>query len=94
MKISDIQKQLNVQLITFLSLDLDAFFLATNASRRSVFNRVERRMVKFSKELSGLVLPHDNFGSHLNAKRETIDKGLKKKFSNMLGRYWLKSGPI
>ena len=35
-------------------------------------------MVKFSKELSGVVLPHDNFGSHLNAKGETIDKELEK----------------
>ena len=41
----------------FLSQDLDAFFLATNAPGRSAFNRVERRMVKFSKELSGVVLP-------------------------------------
>ena len=63
----------------FLSQDLDAFFLATNAPGRSAFNRVERRMVKFSKELSGVVLPHDNFGSHLNAKGETIDKELEKK---------------
>ena len=42
-------------------------------------------MVKFSKELSGVVLPHDNFGSHLNAKRERIDKGLKKKFFEYAG---------
>ena len=60
--------------LLFLSQDLDAFFLATNDPRR-----VERRMVKFSKELSGVVLPHDNFGSHLNAKGETIDKELEKK---------------
>ena len=64
----------------FLSLDLDAFFLATNAPGRSAFNRVERRMVKFSKEVSGVVLPHDNLGSHLNAKGETIDIELEKKF--------------
>ena len=56
----------------FLSQDLDAFFLATNAPGRSAFNRVERRMVKFSKELSGVVLPHDNFGSHLNTNSHKI----------------------
>ena len=33
----------------FLSQDLDAFFLGTNAPVRSAFNRAERRMVKFSK---------------------------------------------
>ena len=76
----------------FLSQDLDAFFLATNAPGRSAFNLVERGMVRFNKELSGLVLPHDNFGSHLNAKGETIDKELEKKMLGMLGRYWLKFG--
>ena len=70
----------------FLSQDLDAFFLATNAPGKSAFNRVERRTVKFSKELSGVVLHHDNFESHLNAKGETNDKELEKKNSSMLGR--------
>ena len=70
----------------FLSQDLDAFFLATNAPSKSAFNRVVLRMVKFGKELSGLVLPRDNFGSHLNAKGETIDKELEKKVG-VLGRY-------
>ena len=46
---------------------------------RSAFNRIERRMVKFSQELSGIVLPHDKFGSHLNSKGETIDSELEKK---------------
>ena len=45
----------------FLSQDLDEFFLATNALGRSAFNRSERRMVKFNKELNGVVLSHDNF---------------------------------
>ena len=62
----------------FLSQDLDSFFLPTNTPSRSAFNRVERRMVKFSKEISDVVLPHDNFASHLNAKRERIYKELAK----------------
>ena len=37
-------------------------------------------MVKFGKELSGVVLPHDNFGSYQNAQGETIDKKLEKFF--------------
>ena len=64
----------------FLIQDLDAFFWATNAPGRSAFSRVERRMVKFSKELSGVVLLHDNFGSHLNAKGEAIGKEPRKEF--------------
>ena len=58
----------------FLSQDLDAFFLATNNPGRSSFNRAERRMVKFRKELSGVVLPYDNFGSYLNAKEKRLTK--------------------
>ena len=58
----------------FLSQDLDEFFLATNALGRSAFNRSERRMVKFNKELNGVVLSHDNFWSHLNAKGADIER--------------------
>ena len=93
MKIPDIQKTIECATDFFLSQDLDAFFIVTNTPGRSAFNRVERRMVKFSKELSGVVLPHDNFGYHLNAKEETINKKLEKN-SGMPGRYWLKSGPV
>ena len=38
----------------FNTYDLDAFLLVTNTPRRSAFNRIERRMDKFSKELSGV----------------------------------------
>ena len=34
-------------------------------------------MVKLSKELSGVILQHDKFGSHLDGKGETIDKDLE-----------------
>ena len=47
-------------------------------------------MVKFS---GGVVLPHDNVGSHINAKGETADKELEKKLG-MRGRYWIKSRPV
>ena len=36
-------------------------------------------MVKFNQELSGIVLPHDKFGSYLNSKGEAIDPELAKK---------------
>ena len=63
----------------FNTQGLDAFFLTTKAPGRSAFNRVEHQMVKFSQELSGVILPHDKFGSHLNSKGETIDPELEKK---------------
>ena len=59
------------------------FFLAANAPGHSAFNRVERRMVKFSKELSGAILEHNKFGTHLDANGVTVDKGLVlKNFEN------------
>lgn len=62
----------------FKRYDLDALFVATNAPGRSAFNRIERRMAPLSKELSGLILNHDHYGSHLNSKNQTIDKELEK----------------
>ena len=53
--------------------DLDAMFLACNAPGRSAFNRVKCR------ELSGLILPHGTFGTHLYNRGVTIDEELKKK---------------
>ena len=64
----------------FLSQDLDAFFLATNATDRSAFNRVKRRMVKFSKELSGV-----------SRKEKRLTKSQKKNFGyagEILAKIW------
>ena len=50
-------------------------------------------MVKFSQELSGIILPHDKCGSPLTSKRETIDPELEKKnfmhAEQMLNEIWL-----
>lgn len=70
----------------FCSFDLDALFIATNAPGRSAFNRAERRMAPLSKELAGVVLPHDNFGTHLNEKGETIDDDLELRNFEYAGR--------
>ena len=58
------QKVIETAVHHFVQNNLDAYFIATNAPGRSAFNRVERRMAPLSKELSGLILPHDNYGSH------------------------------
>ena len=63
----------------FTTQDLRVSFPATNAAGRSACNRIECRMVKFSQELSRIVLPHDKFGSHRNSKGEMIDPELEKK---------------
>ena len=54
----------------FKKFDLDALFIATNAPHRSAFNRVERRMAFLSKELCGVILLHDAFGTHLNNSKK------------------------
>lgn len=61
----------------FQKHNLDGLFLMTNAPGRSAFNPVERRMAPLSKELVGLVLPHDSYGTHLNGTK-TVDLALEK----------------
>ncbi|GBP48061.1 hypothetical protein EVAR_85674_1 [Eumeta japonica] len=53
---------------------------ATTRSRlggRSCFNRVERRMAPLSHQLSGLVLPYDSFGNHLDDQHYAMDDELR-----------------
>ena len=39
----------------------------------SAFNFIERYMSWLSRALSGVIIDHHHFGSHLNAARKTID---------------------
>lgn len=70
----------------FKKHDLDAFFLITNAPGRSAFNRVERRMAPLSRELSGIVFPHDEYGSHLDDQGRTVDEELQLKNIEFAGK--------
>jgi len=70
----------------FLENELDALILATNAPGHSAFNRVERHMAPLSRELSGLILPHEHFGTHLDADGRTIDEELEKANFSFAGR--------
>ncbi|EFX78416.1 hypothetical protein DAPPUDRAFT_246118 [Daphnia pulex] len=73
------QNVIDVAVHHFLSHDLDGFFVATNAPGRSVFNHVERKTVPLSRELSGLILPYDHYGTHLDNQRRTMDLDLEKR---------------
>ena len=73
------RKVLEVAAQNFLEYNLDAIFLATNAPGRSAFNPVERRMAPLSHDLAGLILPHDHYGSHLDASHNTTDEALERK---------------
>ena len=50
-----------------------------NAAGLSAFNPVERRMAPLSRDHSGIILPHETYGSHLNNNGKTIDFELEKK---------------
>lgn len=70
-------KTLAAWMKAFKKFDLDLLVVAAHAPGQSAFNTVERRMAPLSKELVGLILPYDTFGSHLNASRKTIDAELE-----------------
>ena len=63
----------------FKEHDLDFLFCVYNASGLSAYHFIERRMAPLSAALAGVVLPHDHFGSHLDASGNTNDVELEKK---------------
>ena len=62
--------------LTFKKMNLDCLVEFTQAPGLSAFNRAERKMYPLSKEMTGLVLPHDTFGSHLH-NGKTVDEALE-----------------
>ena len=64
----------------FKNHNFDAIFIFTNAPGRSAFNRVEMRMSPLSRAPSGIILPHDQYGKHLDNNGNTIDLDVEKKF--------------
>ena len=80
------ETNINCSIKYFVENGLDAFFLVTNAPGRSAFNRVERWMVKLRKKLSGVILEHNKFESHLDPKGVTVDKDLELKNFEYAGR--------
>ena len=65
---------INCATVNFNKRDLDAYFVATNAPGQSAFNQVERRMSNLSKELSGVILPQYQLGTHLDTERQLMRK--------------------
>ncbi|CAG8820727.1 41786_t:CDS:2, partial [Gigaspora margarita] len=51
----------------FIELNLDYFTIRTHALGQSAYNPVECSMSTLSEKLAGIVLPIDNFGSHLDS---------------------------
>jgi hypothetical protein len=85
-------KTLYLSIKKFKKYNLDAFILVTQAPGQSAFNMAERRLALLSHDLSGLVLPHNYFGTHLNISGLTIDAELEKmnfkKTGELLAEIW------
>ena len=76
----------------FKRYNLDALFIVAQAPGQTMYNVVERRLASLSQDLTGLVLPHDYFGTHLNLNGQTIDAELEKinlrKTGEVLAEIW------
>ena len=79
-------KAIDVAIDHFLKFNFDVVFIATNAPGRNAFNPVERRVAPLSKVLSGVILNHDHFGSHLDKNGKTTDQELESKNFEFAGK--------
>ena len=68
------EKVIKLGIHHFLENELDCYCKAPNAPGRCALNMVEKHMAPLSRELAGLILPHDNYGSHLDNDCKTIDE--------------------
>lgn len=71
-------KPMHNNIYLFKEFDCDVVIHAVNASGCSAFNPVERRMAPLSHDICGVLLPHDYYGSHLDAQGRTTDEELEK----------------
>ena len=69
----------------FQDLNLDCLIELTQAPGLSAYNRAERRMFHLSKQMAGLVLPADTYGTHLH-NGKTIDMELEVKNFEAAGK--------
>jgi hypothetical protein len=76
----------------FKANDLDALFMACYAPGQSAFNPTERRMAPLSRDLCGVIIPHDVCGTHLDENGKTIDFELEEqnfqKAGEILASIW------
>lgn len=76
----------------FKRYNLDALFIFAQAPGHPSSNICERRFAVLAQDLTGLVLPYDYFGTHLNLGGYTIDAELEKtnlkKTGEVLAEIW------
>ena len=74
--------------LLFIKFDFVLLLLASLTSGYSLFNPCERRMAPLSRMLTGVLLDHKHFGSHLNSEKQTVDDNMKRKISNTRVSVW------
>ena len=57
-------KTLASAIAKFKKYNLDALVIVNQTPGQALFNVVERRLASLTHDLAGLILPHDNFGTH------------------------------
>ena len=48
---------------------------------------MDRRMVSLSKDISGVILPFDTYGTYLDARNKTADMELEIKISQLQEKF-------
>ena len=85
-------KPLAAAVYFFKNLKLDVLLHGVNTAGLTAFNPVERRMSPLSHDIAGAILPHDAYGSHLDANGKRVDSDLEKenffKASEILAEIW------
>ena len=82
-------------LSVFLDFGLHLLVVFTHAPGSSAYNPVERCMALLPKDTSGVILPFDTYGSHLNSSNVTVDENLERRnfkaAGEVLPSIWLDS---
>ena len=69
----------------FKKYNFDALLIINQAPGQALFNVVERRLSPMAQDLTGLILPHNHFGTHLDANGFTKDAELEKENCKLTG---------
>ena len=82
-------------LSVFLDFGLHLLVVFTHAPGSNAYNPVEKCMALLSKDTSGVILPFDTYGSHLNSSNVTVDENLERRnfkaAGEVLPSIWLDS---
>ena len=85
-KYSRYKKVIKFGIHQFIQQDLDLMVSHQMLMAEAHFNKLERKIARLSRELSGLILPHDDYGSHLDERAKTMGTELEEKNFDFAGK--------